>query len=85
MRELLKREQVVNFDWLVSILGGRSQAGALCEALEGCGVLVQGCWVVRSEVLHPGEEGKSLRMARDYIVSAWQLNNPATYQCFLRT
>ncbi len=69
MRELLKREQVVQFSWLVSMLGGRSQAGALCEALDGCAVLVQGCWVVRSELLHPGDEAKYLRRARDYVVS----------------
>ena len=60
---------MVQFNHLCSMLGGRSKAGVLCEAVQGCAVLVQGCWVVRSEVLYAGEEGRAMRNARDYIVS----------------
>ena len=50
-------------------MGGQSQATPLLEAVTGCGVLVQGCWVLGSEVLYPGEGGRVQRNIRDYIVS----------------
>ena len=58
------------FQRLCSLVGGRGQATPLLEAVEGCGVLVQGCWVVGSEVLYPGRGESAQCNVRDYIVSA---------------
>lgn len=69
VQELLTRSDVIQFEKLCSLLGGRSQALVLLEAVQECGVLVQGCWVVASEVVYPGEGSSMLRSARDYIVS----------------
>ena len=68
VKELLARSHVMQFEKLCSLLGGRSQSLVLLEAVQECGVLVQGCWVVASEVVYPGEGSSMLRSARDYIV-----------------
>lgn len=68
VKELLARSHVMQFEKLCSLLGGRSQSLVLLEAVQECGVLVQGCWVVASEVVYPGEGSSVLRSARDYIV-----------------
>ena len=41
--------------------------GGVLEAVMGCAVLVQGCWVVASHEIFPDS---SKRNARDYIVRA---------------
>jgi len=69
VRELLKSSHVMQFQQLCTLLGGRGQAPALLEAVQGCGVLVQGCWVVSSKVVFPEKESSLLQNARDYIVS----------------
>ena len=69
VRELLRSSHVMQFQMLCTLLGGRGQAQALLEAVQGCGVLVQGCWVVGSPVVYPGKESSMLQNARDYIVS----------------
>jgi len=69
VRELLKSSHVMQFQQLCTLLGGRGQAPALLEAVQGCGVLVQGCWVVSSKVVFPEKESSMLQNARDYIVS----------------
>ena len=69
VQELLKNAQVIQFHRLCSLLGGRSRASALREEVQKCGVLVQGCWVVSSDVVYAGEAVRGLRNARDYIVS----------------
>ena len=67
--EHLLRATMLPFQRLCSLVGGQSQATPLLEAVEGCGVLVQGCWVVGSEALYPGKGGSAQGNVRDYIVS----------------
>lgn len=51
---------------LLSVTGGGMSA--VIDAVKTCAVLVQGCWVVASDVILPGAENKSKRNSRDYIV-----------------
>lgn len=44
------------------------------EAVLGCSVLVQGCWVVSSHVLFPESNEAAKRNARDYIVRILLIN-----------
>ena len=41
---------------------------SVLEAVLSCGVLVQGCWVVASQVLYPDPSDTAKRTARDYMV-----------------
>ena len=70
MVELLRNAHLMQFGQLCSLLsvtgGGVS---AVCEAVKTCAVLVQGCWVVASDIILPGLENRSKRNSRDYIVS----------------
>ena len=47
---------------------GRGQLPAYLDALQKHGVLVQGCWVAGSHLLHPSEDQAALRSTRDYLV-----------------
>ena len=60
---------MVQFGQLCSLLGvsGGKMASVL-EAVLSCGVLVQGCWVVASQVLYPDPSDTAKRTARDYMV-----------------
>lgn len=60
---------MIQFNQLCSLLGVTGQAAGVLEAVKMCGVLVQGCWVVRSDLVYPQPEDKNKRNARDYIVS----------------
>lgn len=68
--EVLCTAHMIQFGHLCSLLGTPSgKKGEVLEALMGCGVLVQGCWVVSSHVLYPDSGDAAKRKARDYIVS----------------
>jgi hypothetical protein len=60
---------MIQFRPLCSLLGvsGGKMAGVL-EAVLSCSVLVQGCWVVASDILFPDPSDVAKRNARDYIV-----------------
>ena len=67
--KLLRSVHMIQFSRLCSLLGVIG-GGVLsvCEAVKNCAVLVQGCWVVSSPQLFPGDENVSKRNSRDYIV-----------------
>ena len=67
--KLLRSVHMIQFSRLCSLLGVIG-GGVLsvCEAVKNCAVLVQGCWVVSSQQLFPGDENASKRNSRDYIV-----------------
>ncbi len=65
--KLLLNAHVERFGQLCSLLGVTGQSGSVLKAVQACGVLVQGCWVVKSDLLYPEDQAK--RNARDYIVS----------------
>ena len=64
---------MIQLGQLCSLLGvsGGKVVGVLVgvlEAVMGCAVLVQGCWVVSSHVVFPESNEAAKRNARDYIV-----------------
>lgn len=67
--KLLRNAHMIQFGRLCSMLGvtGGGVMG-VCEAVRACAVLVQGCWVVSSQQILPGEENSLKRNSRDYIV-----------------
>ena len=69
VEKLLRSVHMIQFSRLCSLLGVMG-GGVLsvCEAVKNCAVLVQGCWVVSSQLLFPGDENASKRNSRDYIV-----------------
>ena len=61
--------QVIQFNQLCSLLGGKGSASAILDTLKTCAVLVQGCWVAGSNLLF-SEESEHVRVNnRDFIVS----------------
>jgi DNA-directed RNA polymerase-3 subunit RPC5 len=68
--KLLRSVHMIQFSRLCSLLGVMG-GGVLsvCEAVKNTAVLVQGCWVVSSQQLFPGDDNASKRNSRDYIVS----------------
>ena len=68
--ELLRNAHMFQFGQLCSLLGmSGGKMREVLEAVMGCGVLVQGCWVVASHVIFPNEADAAKRNAWDYIVS----------------
>lgn len=72
VEKLLRSVHMIQFSRLCSLLGVMG-GGVLsvCEAVKNTAVLVQGCWVVSSQQLFPGDENASKRNSRDYIVSVF--------------
>ena len=69
VRKVHLNAHVIQFSQLCSLLGVTGQAASVLEAVKGCGVLVQGCWVVRSDLVYSRPEDSHKKNARDYIVS----------------
>ena len=68
VKELLKNSVVVQYSRICSLLTGGAHSDALLDIVQKCCVMVQGCWVVSSEVVFPDEANVSRRSSRDYIV-----------------
>ena len=66
VREYLRVSAAVRFGQLCAQVGGAGREEEVVRACEGCGVLVQGCWCAKSEVVYP--QGDSRAVARDYVV-----------------
>lgn len=72
--KLLRNAHMMQLNRLCSMLGVMGGAVmSVCEAVRSCAVLVQGCWVVSSQQLFPGDDNASKRSSRDYIVRQKQL------------
>lgn len=72
VHDLLCSTHVLQLSHLCTLLRcGRGQVTVYLDALQECGVLVQGCWVLSSRLAHPKEEEADTRRVRDYIVRAW--------------
>ena len=66
---MLQNAQMIQFGQLCSLLGvSGGKMGGVLEAVMGCCVLVQGCWVVASHVILPEVEDLGKRNARDYNI-----------------
>ncbi|XP_076234068.1 RNA polymerase III subunit E [Calliopsis andreniformis] len=76
IRILLKDAKVISFGQLRSILSSDQETAAILKYLQQVGVLVQGNWVVNSELLYPkdsissqnGIPAELMCRARDYIL-----------------
>ena len=76
VKALLRNAKVILFTQLMTLLPKGSDAVAVLRSLQQVALLVQGCWVVKSEVLHPdntfsafsGVPAAALCRCRDYIV-----------------
>ena len=68
---MLRNAHMIQFGQLCSLLGVTGgKMGGVLEAVMGCAVLVQGCWVVASHEIFPDSSDVAKRNARDYIVRA---------------
>lgn len=56
IKALLINVKVIRFNQLVSFLAPGTDHQAILRALQNMAVLVQGCWVVKSELLYPDED-----------------------------
>ncbi|KAK8785167.1 hypothetical protein V5799_008464 [Amblyomma americanum] len=76
IKTILRNANVVEFSKLMSVLPAKSDSAMVLVFLEQVAVLVQGCWVVKSEVLYPsgsfsprtGVRAKILQRARDLLL-----------------
>ncbi|XP_063961179.1 DNA-directed RNA polymerase III subunit RPC5-like [Lytechinus pictus] len=76
VRALLRNAKVIRFSQLMSILPGSYDQVSVLRALQMVALLVQGCWVVKSEVLYPkdtcspisGVSSEILCRGRDYVM-----------------
>nr|XP_006818447.1 PREDICTED: DNA-directed RNA polymerase III subunit RPC5-like [Saccoglossus kowalevskii] len=76
VRALLASAKVLQFSQLLTLISGHSDVMAVLRSLQQVAVLVQGCWVVKSDVLYPkdtisansGVSAEILCRGRDYIM-----------------
>lgn len=76
VKALLKNAKVIRFTQLLTLLPKGSDATTMLRSLQQVALLVQGCWVVKSEVLYPddtfsafsGVPAQALCRCRDYIM-----------------
>ncbi|XP_077979709.1 DNA-directed RNA polymerase III subunit RPC5-like [Glandiceps talaboti] len=76
VRQLMASAKVMGFSQLLTLISGNADALSVLRALQQVAVLVQGSWVVKSEVLYPkdtvsassGISADILCRGRDYIM-----------------
>ncbi|XP_056019128.1 DNA-directed RNA polymerase III subunit RPC5-like isoform X2 [Ostrea edulis] len=76
VRTLLTNAKVIRFSQLLALLPQGVDATAVLRSLQQVAVLVQGCWVVKSEILYPkeatsphsGVSADHLCRGRDYVM-----------------
>lgn len=69
--------KVITFGQLTGLLAGAGDIVKLLRSVQQCAVLVQGNWVIRSDIVYPkdsvsehsGVPAELMTRARDYIVS----------------
>lgn len=76
VKTLLTNAKVITFSQLMTLLPQGTDLGAAVRSLQQVAVLVQGCWVVKSEILYPkdacsphsGVSSEHLSKGRDYVM-----------------
>ncbi|EEC06334.1 DNA-directed RNA polymerase III subunit RPC5, putative [Ixodes scapularis] len=76
IKAILTSAKVVDFSKLMSVLPSRSDATSVVRFLQQVALLVQGCWVVKSDLLYPkdsfsavtGVPAETMCRARDYLM-----------------
>ncbi|XP_062611114.1 DNA-directed RNA polymerase III subunit RPC5-like [Saccostrea cucullata] len=76
VKTLLTNAKVIRFSQLLALLPQGVDATAVLRSLQQVAVLVQGCWVVKSEILYPkeatsphsGVSAEHLCRGRDYVM-----------------
>lgn len=79
MVHILVPAKVIKFGQLLQLLPRDTDAMAVLRSLQQVAMLVQGCWVVKSEILYPkdtfsshsGVSSEILCRARNYVVSGY--------------
>ena len=66
IRALLGSAKVMRFSQLLSLLPKTCEPATVVKYVQHVGILVQGCWVIKSDVLY--EKNETLSRARDYIM-----------------
>ncbi|CAL1536657.1 unnamed protein product [Lymnaea stagnalis] len=64
IRALLINVKVIRFSQLISFLAPGTDHQAVLRSLQSMAVLVQGCWVVKSELVYPDEEREEISRKR---------------------
>ncbi|KAH9513090.1 DNA-directed RNA polymerase III subunit RPC5 [Bulinus truncatus] len=64
IKALLINVKVIKFSQLISFLAPGTDQQAVLRTLQSMAVLVQGCWVVKSELLYPDEDKEELSRKR---------------------
>ncbi|CAK8687070.1 unnamed protein product [Clavelina lepadiformis] len=73
---LMRSANIVHFSHLLTLIPGASDANSVVRSLQSFAVLVQGCWIVKSEILYPantvssitGVPAETMCRVRDYIL-----------------
>ncbi|XP_022319153.2 DNA-directed RNA polymerase III subunit RPC5-like [Crassostrea virginica] len=76
VKTLLTNAKVIRFSQLLALLPQGIEATAVLRSLQQVAVLVQGCWVVKSEILYPkeatsphsGVSAEHICKGRDYVM-----------------
>ncbi|CAN8002790.1 unnamed protein product, partial [Ixodes hexagonus] len=76
IKAVMTSAKVVDFPKLMSVLPSKSDATSVVRFLQQVALLVQGCWVVKSDVLYPkdtfsavtGVPAETMCRARDYLM-----------------
>eukprot|EP00795_Rhopilema_esculentum_P009449 gene9449-17167_t len=81
IKALLTNAKVIQFHHLLALLGPGLDEKTILKGLHDFAVLVQGCWVIKSDVLYPkgsksqvsGIDGEAIWPTRNYII--WLFNH----------
>ncbi|CAD5119869.1 DgyrCDS8453 [Dimorphilus gyrociliatus] len=67
VKQLLRQAKVMKFSQLQTLVGGCSDSSTLLWQVQQVGLLIQGCWVLKSEILYD-ESQKHLVSPRDFVL-----------------
>lgn len=67
VKQLLRQAKVMKFSQLQTLVGGCPDTSSLLAQLQNVGFLIQGCWVLKSDILYD-ENQKNLVSPRDFIL-----------------
>eukprot|EP00794_Sanderia_malayensis_P009129 gene9129-10102_t len=81
IKALLINAKVIHHHHLISLLGPSLDEKTILKGLHNYAILVQGCWVVKSEIIYPkgstlkasGTDAEIIWPARDYVL--WRFNH----------
>ncbi|KAL0278358.1 UNVERIFIED_CONTAM: hypothetical protein PYX00_000196 [Menopon gallinae] len=86
VKKFLQNARLIQFSQLTTLLGGSSEVQDYLKAVQQVAVLVQGCWVVQSDIVYNkevfpgGVPGSLMKRSRDYILYLFTKSRTVTRQ-----